>query len=87
MGPWKKVILDIDFSENGGRQFDRTANLYVANANLYFGTTPEPLPALTNTWHIERDVTDYSSLFTIPQQGIMVLQNCTTDCPPPTTLF
>lgn len=83
MGPWKKVILDIDFSENGGRQFDRTASLYVANANLYFGTTPEPLSALTNTWHVERDVTDYNALFAIPQLGTMVLQNCTTDCPPP----
>ncbi len=82
-GPWEKVVLDIDFSENGGRQFDRTASLYIANANVYFGTTPEPLPALTNTWHIERDITDYSSLFAIPQQGVIVLQNCTTDCPPP----
>ena len=82
-GPWEKVILDIDFSENGGRQFDRTATLYLANTNIYFGTTPEPLRTLTNTWHIERDVTDYSSLMTIPQTGTMVLQNCTTDCPPP----
>lgn len=82
-GPWQKVVLDIDFSENGGRQFDRTATLYLANTNLYFGTTPEPLQTLTNTWHIERDVTDYSALMTIPQTGTMVLQNCTTDCPPP----
>lgn len=82
-GPWKKVVLDIDFSENGGRQFDRTASLYLGNANLYFGTTPEPLPVLTNTWHIERDVTDYSALMTTPQTGTIVLQNCTTDCPPP----
>src|SRR5215472_2189355 len=82
-GPWEKVILDIDFSENGGRQFDRTATLYLANTNIYFGTTPEPLQTLTNTWHIERDVTDYSALMTIPQTGTMVLQNCTTDCPPP----
>lgn len=82
-GPWEKVVLDIDFSENGGRQFDRTASLYIANANVYFGTTPEPLPTLTNTWHIERDITDYSSLFAIPQEGMIVLQNCTTDCSPP----
>src|SRR5215469_13700860 len=82
-GPWEKVVLDIDFSENGGRQFDRTATLYLANTNIYFGTTPEPLRTMTNTWHIERDVTDYSSLMTIPQTGTMVLQNCTTDCPPP----
>jgi hypothetical protein len=82
-GPWKKVVLQVDFSENGGRQFDRTASLYVANANLYFGTTPEPLPTLTNPWHIERDITDYSALFAIPQQGTIVLANCTVDCPPP----
>ena len=82
-GPWEKVVFEADFSENGGIQFDRTASLYLANANLYFGTTPEPLAVLTNTWHVERDITDYSALLTGPQQGTMVLQNCTTDCPPP----
>src|SRR5215469_5186501 len=82
-GPWKKVVLDIDFSENGGVQFDRTASLYIGNANIYFGTTPEPLPVLTNTWHVERDITDYSALLATAQTGTMVLQNCTTDCPPP----
>jgi Peptide N-acetyl-beta-D-glucosaminyl asparaginase amidase A len=82
-GPWEKVVLDVDFSENGGRQFDRTVSLYVANASLYFGTTPEPLPTLTNAWHIERDITDYGALFAIPQQGTIVLANCTVDCPPP----
>lgn len=87
VGPWKKVVFEADFSENGGVQFDRTASLYMANTNLYFGTTPEPLATLTNTWHIERDVTDYSALFAIPQQGAMVLQNCTTDCPPPYNTF
>ena len=82
-GPWKKVVFEADFSENGGVQFDRTATIFFANANIYFGTTPEPLPTLTNTWHIERDVTDYSALLTAPQQGTIVLANCTTDCPPP----
>jgi len=82
-GPWKKVVFEADFSENGGRQFDRTATVFFANANIYFGTTPEPLPTLTNTWHIERDVTDYSALLTTPQQGTIILQNCTTDCPAP----
>lgn len=82
-GPWKKVVLEINFSENGGRQFDRTTSMYVANTNIYFGTTPEPLASLTNTWHVERDITDYSALLNMPQTGTMVLQNCTTDCPPP----
>jgi Peptide N-acetyl-beta-D-glucosaminyl asparaginase amidase A len=82
-GPWNKVVLDIDFSENAGRQFDRTASLYVANTNLYFGTTPEPVSTAANAWHIERDITDYASLLSSVQQGIFVLQNCTTDCPAP----
>ena len=82
-GPWAAVVLEADFSENFGVQFDRTASLYISNTNLYFGTTPEPLATDTNTWHVERDVTDYSALLTAPQQGTMVLPNCTTDCPPP----
>jgi len=82
-GPFEKIVFEADFSENGGIQFDRTASLYIANANIYFGTTPEPLASLTNTWHVERDITDYASLLATPQQGTMVLQNCTTDCPPP----
>ena len=82
-GPWKRVVFDIDFSENGGRQFDRTSNVFLGNTNIYFGTTPEPLRTLTNAWHIERDVTDYSALMAIPQTGTIVLGNCTDDCPPP----
>ena len=82
-GPWAKVVLEADFSENGGVQFDRTASLFIANANLYFGTTPEPLATLTNTWHVERDVTDYSALFATPQPGTIVLANCTSDCGAP----
>jgi hypothetical protein len=82
-GPWKKIVFEADFSENGGDQFDRTASIFLANANIYFGTTPEPLATDTNTWHIERDVTDYAALFSIPQQGTIVLANCTTDCAPP----
>lgn len=86
-GPWKKVVFDVDFSENGGVQFDRTASIYLANANIYFGTTPEPLAVLTNTWHVERDITDYSALLTKAQTGTIVLGNCTTDCPPPYNTF
>ena len=82
-GPWQKVVLEINFSENGGVQFDRTASMYIANTDIYFGTTPEPLAVATNTWHVERDITDYASLFAMPQTGTIVLANCTTDCAPP----
>jgi Peptide N-acetyl-beta-D-glucosaminyl asparaginase amidase A len=86
-GRWSKVVLEINFSENGGVQFDRTTSLFLGNTNIYFGTTPEPLPSATNTWHVERDVTDYTALLTIPQAGTIVLANCTTDCPAPYNTF
>jgi len=82
-GPWQKVVLEINFSENGGVQFDRTASMYIANTDVYFGTTPEPLAVDTNTWHVERDITDYASLMAMPQTGTIVLANCTDDCAPP----
>jgi hypothetical protein len=81
-GPWEKVVLEADFSENAGVQFDRTAIIYLGNLNLYFGTTPEPLSTVTNTWHVERDITDYSAALSTAQQGTVILINCTTDCPP-----
>jgi hypothetical protein len=79
-GPWEEVVFTADFSESAGRQFDRTVDVYLGNANIYFGTTPEPLRSQTNTWHIERNVTDYSALFSSPQTGDVILQNCTTEC-------
>lgn len=82
-GPWEKVVLETDFSENAGAQFDRTAIIYLGNLNVYFGTTPEPLSTVTNTWHVERDITDYSAALSTAQQGTVILINCTTDCPPP----
>jgi hypothetical protein len=82
-GPWEKVVLEADFSENAGAQFDRTAIIYLGNLNVYFGTTPEPLSSVTNTWHVERDITDYSAALSTAQQGTVILINCTTDCPSP----
>jgi hypothetical protein len=82
-GPWAAVVLEADFSENAGQQFDRTASIYLDNTDIYFGTTPEPLSALANSWHVERDITDYSALLTSGQPGTIALANCTTDCPPP----
>lgn len=86
-GPWAKVVFAANFSENAGIQFDRTASVWVGHTNIYFGTTPEPLRDVTNTWHVERDVTDYSALFAGAQQGRIVLANCTTDCGAPYNTF
>jgi hypothetical protein len=74
-GPWKKVVFTADFSVTAGRQFDRTAIVDMGFVNLYFGTTAEPRHNLAPSWHIERDVTDYSALFTSPQTGDVILGN------------
>ena len=74
-GPWSKVVLTADFTVTAGRQFDRTAKFFLGGANIYFGTTAEPRASLAPSWHIERDLTDYSALFTAPQTGIASIQN------------
>jgi len=74
-GPWAKVILTADFSIQPGVQFDRTGQLFLGNVNIYFGTTAEPLQTQTDAWHVERDLTDYSSLFKTAQSGYASLGN------------
>jgi len=74
-GPWAKVVLEGDFYVTAGRQFDRTANIWLGGANIYFGTTPEPSSTISPSWHFERDLTDYAPLFTLPQAGRVDLGN------------
>jgi Peptide N-acetyl-beta-D-glucosaminyl asparaginase amidase A len=74
-GPWSKVVFTADFSIQPGVQFDRTGQVFFGGVNIYFGTTAEPLHNQTDTWHVERDLTDYSSLFKTPQSGFAILGN------------
>lgn len=74
-GPWAKVILEADFSIDAGRQFDRTANIWIGGVNVYFGTTAEPSKTVSRSWHIENDLTDYSPLFAATQSGRVDLGN------------
>lgn len=68
-GPWAKVVFTADFTVTAGRQYDRTAAFYLGQASIYYGTTAEPRSALSPSWHVERDVTDLSSIFKSPQTG------------------
>ena len=61
-GPWAKVVLEADINLNAGIQYDRTANFWLGPVNIYFGTTAEP-SNIGPSWHIENDLTDYSSIF------------------------
>jgi len=74
-GPWEKVIFTADFNVTAGVQYDRTAQVFLGHVNLYYGTTPEPGSTLSPSWHVERDVTDYSPLFTNAQSGEVDLGN------------
>jgi hypothetical protein len=67
-GPWAKVVLEADISLNAGIQYDRTANFWLGPVNIYFGTTAEP-SNIGPSWHIENDLTDYSSIFYTAQTG------------------
>lgn len=74
-GPWAKVVLSADFSIQAGRQFDRTAEIWIGGVNIYFGTTSEPSRAVARSWHVERDLTDYTALFNTTQNGRVDLGN------------
>jgi hypothetical protein len=74
-GPWAKVVLEADFSVTAGRQFDRTAQIALGHVNIYYGTTAEPSAAVSPSWHVERDLTDYAPLFKTAQAGDVNLGN------------
>src|SRR5438552_10795725 len=73
--PWAKVVLEVDFSVDAGRQFDRTANIWIGGVNVYFGTTAEPSRTVARSWHVERDLTDYSALLRAAHPGEVDLGN------------
>ena len=74
-GPWAAVVFEADWSVDTGRQFDRTAEVWVGGTNVYFGTTAEPSQNVERSWHVESNLTEYTPLFTITQQGRVDLGN------------
>jgi hypothetical protein len=74
-GPWAKVVLEADISVQPGIQYDRTANFWLGPYNIYFGTTAEPSSTEGPSWHMETDLTDYSSIFTTAQSGVASIGN------------
>ncbi len=74
-GPWAKVVFTADFNVTEGIQYDRTAAFYLGHANIFYGTTAEPSPTLSPSWHVEHDVTDLSAIFKSDQTGEANLGN------------
>lgn len=74
-GPWSKVVFKADFNVSTGRQYDRTASVWIGGVNVYFGTTQEPSASRSPSWHVERDVTDLSALLMASHPGNAVVYN------------
>ena len=74
-GPWAAVVFEADWSVDAGRQFDRTAEVWIGGTNVYFGTTAEPSHDVMRSWHVESNLTEYSPLFTMAQNGRVDLGN------------
>jgi hypothetical protein len=72
-GPWATVVLNWTGHE-AGRQFDRAGAITVGGAQIFFTSTPEPDPDGI-TWHAQKDVTEYTSLFTAGQPYTISVPN------------
>ncbi len=74
-GPWARVVLEADYSVSAGRQFDRTASIWLGDVNVFFGTTQEPSAEVAPQWHVQRDLTDYSAWLRKSHDGRTLLGN------------
>jgi hypothetical protein len=74
-GPWSEVVFKADYSVTAGIQYDRTASVWIGGVNIYAGTTAEPSPTYSPSWHVERDVTELSAALRTAQPGNAVLYN------------
>jgi hypothetical protein len=72
-GPWAKVVLHFSATE-AGRQYDRAGEIVLGGAWIFFTSTPEPDPDGI-AWHVDKDVTEYSSLFTHSQPFTISVPN------------
>lgn len=72
-GPWSKVVLTLSGSV-AGRQYDRISGIWIGGAEVMRTSTPEPDPAGIS-WQVQKDVTEYSPLFTANQSVQVQLDN------------
>ncbi|MCX7514537.1 peptide-N4-asparagine amidase [Frateuria hangzhouensis] len=64
--PWAKVTLDMDLSGT-----DRARGIAVALKGVTLFVGPTPGTREPSSWHVERDLTDYSALFKEPGTGTL----------------
>ncbi|MCQ4084651.1 hypothetical protein NGB36_29765 [Streptomyces sp. RB6PN25] len=72
-GPWTKVVLDWSGSVKG-RQYDRLAGVRLGGAEIFRTSTAEPDdPGIS--WHVDKDITEFTPLLKSPQQLQVELGN------------
>jgi hypothetical protein len=67
-GNWAKVVLEADFSVIGQANAN-AATIWVGGVNMFFGTTQQTATVQSPSWHVERDLTDYTAVLKASQQG------------------
>lgn len=72
-GPWSKVVFDWNVSV-AGVQFDRLGAVWLGENEIFHFTTSEP-PGPQISWHVEKDVTEYSSVLASAQNFTVSLDN------------
>ena len=75
-GPWAKVVMTMSAYVDNGTQFDRLGDVMLGDTELLHLTTPEGTDA-TNSWEVQRDVTQYAALLATPQPVFFQLGNQT----------
>jgi hypothetical protein len=66
--PWSKVILQVSV-QSSRRSAVESLGIDLNNVRLFRGAVPRYNGS--SSWRIERDLTDYSALFKVPQTGLL----------------
>ncbi len=74
-GPWSKVVLDWNGTVTAGRQYDRIGALWIGGVEILRTSTPEPTHVGDTSWHVAKDVTEYSTDFSQPQTVVAQVPN------------
>ena len=69
-GPWAKVVLKLNITERGDYGSTK-ADLRLGGFTLYEATLPES--AVTSSWEVERDVTDFTALLEEAHNGQLIV--------------
>jgi hypothetical protein len=74
-GPYARIVFKMHFRVTAGVQYDRTGAIWIGGTNVFFGTTSEPGATASPEWTIQRDVSEYASIFAQAGEGQAAVYN------------